>query len=133
MNNDVVSSIDKYSFRDAVAYSSNDINVGSITAVANTQLPNKIDLQFKNSYRITEINRYMYSIYNSLDGTSVDSNGYVDFIPDKYSVGDVFYYQLTLPETLSASGYYYVQLQFLNKNNDVVADSTVEYIYNVVE
>lgn len=107
------------------------ISVGEITPTQNLDDSSKIDLIFNNSYRIDDIQKIRYSIYNT---NGYAQNGEEDFIPSQYVITDDTgittdsYYVYTLQYNLSTYGSYNIELQFL-KDDEVVAYQSVEYIY----
>ena len=105
--------------------------MGEITPTQNLDDSSKIDLIFNNSYRIDDIQKIRYSIYNT---NGYAQNGEEDFIPSQYVITDDTgittdsYYVYTLQYNLSTYGSYNIELQFL-KDDEVVAYQSVEYIY----
>ena len=126
MKNNIVSTEDREYVYEINLLSSDDVNVGNITAVANPVYTNRVDLQFTNSYRLTAVDTLNYSIYNSLDGSSID--GTIPFVPIPKSVGGQTIYLQELPEMLPTAGLYYIQTQFLFDGR-VVYDGGVDYTY----
>ena len=82
-------------------------------------------LVFYDSNKLTDITRVRYSIYSS-NGYAVDNE--IDFIPTYTENTDIRYYSFVLPEGLSTTGMYYIQIQFLNAEG-VVAERSLEYNY----
>lgn len=103
------------------------IDIGTVTASANSTATNAIDITFLNSYKLTSIKSLRYSIYMSDSGTGFD--GEMDFNPEQLTVGSSTIYKIMLPEYLVDTGVYYIQLQFLSTNNTVVAETTIDYAY----
>ncbi len=110
----------------AKALNPDSISIGDISAVANAINKNKIDLNFTNSSKITEIDSLRYSIFNSFDETSFDKE--IDFNIISKNVNGTIVYSITLPETLTSQGTYILQLQFISENM-VVEEQTIEYSY----
>ena len=104
------------------------ISAGNITSVNNSTETNKIDLLFYNSYKITEIKQIKYSIYNTSGYNQSDTE---DFTPKQTtSVTDnETYYSFTLNKNLPTEGRYYIEIQFLDANGDIVDTASVEHIY----
>lgn len=103
------------------------VSLGTVTATANSGARNAIDITFRNSYKLDTITKLRYSIYNVEDSSGFD--GEMGFVPEQLELGSEIVYRLTLPEYLVSSGVYYVQLQFLNSNNKLVAETTLDYTY----
>lgn len=101
------------------------INVGDIYAVSNTLNRTKIDLQFYNSYKLTDIDKIRYSLY---DSNGYSSDNVIDFLPTLNNDGNASFYSVTLPENITDYGIYYLQVQFL-KQNKIIYESTIEYRY----
>ena len=104
------------------------ISAGNITSVNNSTETNKIDLLFYNSYKITEIKQIKYSIYNTSGYNQSDTE---EFTPNQTtSVTDnETYYSFTLNKNLPTEGRYYIEIQFLDANGDIVDTASVEHIY----
>lgn len=101
------------------------ITVGDIYAVPNTLNRTKMDLQFFNSYKLTDIDKLRYSLYDS-NGYSSDNE--IDFLPTLNNHGNASFYSITLPENITDYGIYYLQIQLL-KQNKIIYESTIEYRY----
>lgn len=101
------------------------ILIGDIQAVKDEKLYNNVNLIFKDSYKLTNVNKIRYSIYN-ISGYSRSATK--DFIPTLVGQGDEVYYVFNLGEQLSSYGKYFIELQFL-VDNEVIETSTLEYIY----
>lgn len=111
----------------ANALNASGINIGTVSAAPNSTSINTIDLTFINSYRLTEIDTVRYSIYSTIDGSSQDNE--LAFTPEQRKLVDNTYaYVFSLPETLPASGTYYIQIQFINEGK-VINETTVEHTY----
>ena len=115
----------EYKFK-ANALNPDSISVGTISAVQNATNKNKIDLNFTNSYRLTNIQNLRYSIYNSLDGSSFDND--IEFTVKPKNVNGTIIYTITLPESLKTQGIYAIQLQFI-ADDKVVEEQTIDYSY----
>ena len=104
------------------------ISAGNITSVNNSTETNKIDLLFYNSYKIEEIKQIKYSIYNTSGYHQSDTE---DFIPNKTTsiTDNETYYSFTLNKNLPTEGKYYIEIQFLDENGDIVDTASVEHIY----
>lgn len=101
------------------------INIGRVYADTNLEDQTKINLSFFESYRLTDIEKVRYSIYDT-NGNATD--GTIDFIPELINTGTDSYYRITLPNTITASGIYYVVMQFIY-NDKIVGEESVEYRY----
>lgn len=126
IKNNIESTVDREYVYEINLLDVDDIDVGTITAVANTVFPNRIDLRFANSYRLKYIDTLSYSIYNAADGSSID--GSIKFNPEEKVIGGQTIYVQQLTDTLPATGLYYIQLQFLY-GGAVVYDGGVDYTY----
>ena len=126
MKNDIESAEDRVYSYEINLLSSDEINVGNITAVANLIYTNRVDLQFSYSYRLTSIATLNYSIYNSNSGSVID--GSIPFSPEQKTVGGQNLYIQPLPDTLPSPGMYYIQTQFI-AGGRVVYDGGVDYTY----
>ena len=104
------------------------ISAGNITSVNNSTETNKIDLLFYNSYKIEEIKQIKYSIYNTSGYNQSDTE---DFIPNKTTsiTDNETYYSFTLNKNLPTEGRYYIEIQFLDENGDIVDTASIEHIY----
>lgn len=104
------------------------ISAGNITSINNSTETNKIDLLFYNSYKIQEIKYIKYSIYNTSGYNQSDTE---NFIPkETTSITDnETYYSFTLNKNLPTEGRYYIELQFLDANGDIVDTASVEHIF----
>ena len=104
------------------------ISAGNITSINNSTETNKIDLLFYNSYKIEEIKSIKYSIYNTSGYNQSDTE---EFVPKKItSVADnETYYSFTLNKNLPTEGRYYIEIQFLDANGEIVDTASVEHIY----
>lgn len=106
-------------------YDNGGIYIGNVYADTNLDDKTKINLSFFDSFKLTEITDIRYSIYDST-GYSIDNA--IKFLPTQYHTGDSTYYQITLPDTISTNGVYYIAIQFL-KNGSVVGEESLEYRY----
>lgn len=104
------------------------ISAGNITSINNSTETNKIDLLFYNSYKIEDIKFIRYSIYNTSGYNQSDTE---EFVPRKVtSVADnETYYSFTLNKNLPTEGRYYIEIQFLDANGEIVDAASVEHIY----
>ena len=112
----------------ATTPNSYDFNMGRLTVQANETVSNKIDILFYESYNIGKIDSLTYTIYNTNTGYTVSN--IMDFTPTRYNsdtLGD--YYEITLPDTLTSEGLYYVELQF-RINQEIVSTNSIEYTFN---
>ena len=107
------------------ATSSEEISLGTISLIQDNIELNKMKLVFYDSNKLTDITRVRYSIYSS-NGYAIDNE--IDFIPTYTETTDIRYYSFVLPEGLSTTGMYYIQIQFLN-DEGVVAERSLEYNY----
>ena len=126
MKNDIDSAEDKVYSYEINLLSSDEVNVGTINAVQDSIYPNRVDLQFMYSYRLTAIDTLNYSIYNSEDGSSID--GSIDFEPSVTTISGETVYIQKIPDTLPSFGLYYIQTQFLF-GGKVVYDGGLDYTY----
>lgn len=101
------------------------ISLGTVTASKNSANPNKVDLLFNNSYKLTDIEEVSYSIYNT---TGYAQSGRTEFVPTQITSGEDTYYTYTIDENLADYGTYYIELQFI-KENEVIETLTIEYVY----
>lgn len=104
------------------------ISAGNITATNNGTETNKIDLLFYNSYKINLIKYIKYSIYNTSGYNQSDTE---EFVPKQTtSVADnETYYSFTLNKNLPTEGRYYIEIQFLNEDGEIVDSASIEHIY----
>lgn len=104
------------------------ISAGNITSVNNSTETNKIDLLFYNSYKITEIKQIKYSIYNTSGYNQSDTE---EFTPRQTTsiTDNETYYSFTLNKNLPTEGRYYIEIQFLDINGDIVDTASIEHIY----
>lgn len=104
------------------------ISAGNITSVNNSTELNKIDLLFYNSYKITEIRQIKYSIYNTSGYNQSDTE---EFTPRQTTsiTDNETYYSFTLNKNLPTEGRYYIEIQFLDINGDIVDTASIEHIY----
>ena len=103
------------------------MSLGTVTASANAGAANAIDVTFRNSYKLDTVSKVRYSIYNVEDSTGFD--GEMSFIPEQLELGSEVVYRMTIPEYLTSSGVYYVQMQFLSENGGLLAETTLDYTY----
>ena len=103
------------------------MSLGTVSATANATAPNAIDITFRNSYKLDTVNKVRYSIYNVEDSTGFD--GEMGFVPEQLELGSEIVYRMMIPEYLTNSGVYYVQLQFLASNGSLLAETTLDYTY----
>lgn len=101
------------------------ISLGNISSNSNAVQRNKIDLIFYNSYKLLEIDKIRYSIYNT---NGYAENDTVDFVPTQIQNEDESYYMFTLKNNLTTVGQYYIELQFL-KDNEIIETYTLEHVY----
>lgn len=101
------------------------ISVGTISATNNSVQRNKIDLVFTNSYKLTQIEKIRYSIYN-INGYAV--NGEQEFIPTETTLNEETVYTFTIDKNLVEAGIYYIELQFLIED-EIIDNSSLEYTY----
>ena len=104
------------------------ISAGNIASVNNSTETNKIDLLFYNSYKIEEIKYIKYSIYNTSGYNQSDTE---EFIPKQTTsiTDNETYYSFTLNKNLPTEGRYYIEIQFLDTNGDIVDTASVEHIF----
>ncbi len=105
----------------------NGVSLGTVTASANAGAANAIDVTFRNSYKLDTVSKVRYSIYNVEDSTGFD--GEMSFVPEQLELGSEVVYRMTIPEYLTTSGVYYVQMQFLSENGGLLAETTLDYTY----
>ena len=104
------------------------ISAGNITSVNNTTETNKIDLLFYNSYKITEIKQIKYSIYNTSGYNQSDTEAFTPKQTTSVTDNET-YYSFTLNKNLPTEGRYYIEIQFLDANGEIVDTASVEHIY----
>lgn len=109
-----------------------DSHVGDVSATADINDTSMIRLQFNNSTDITRVKYIQYLVESS----SVSGQSWEDqdnFTPnqviDEHSHAVLFYYYVLPRVRLNNTGMYYIQLQFLDENRDVLATSSLEYLY----
>ena len=113
----------------ANALNKDEIDIGSVSASMNSTVNSMIDMTFTNSYRLTEIDTIRYSIYNADTGISQDNE--IEFIPTARIIGNTSLYIITLPDILTETGIYYIQVQFL-KDGELVNDGvTLQHTYYI--
>lgn len=100
------------------------ISLGTVSARANSTQPDKVEIVFNNSYKLTDIEKVRYSIYNT---NGFSQSGEEDFIPVRVGLEDETY-TYGIDQSLETAGTYYIELQFI-KENTVVENITVEYVY----
>ena len=113
---------------DVVPVNPNYIDIGDVTATMNSTVSSRIDLNFFDSNKLTDIDSIRYSIYNTTNDSTID--GEIAFVPQSIIVGSNSYYRITLPDTLSYQDTYYIQIQFI-KDDNVITNTTVEHIYSL--
>ncbi len=101
------------------------ISLGKVSTSPNQD---KIDIIFSDSYNLIKIDTIRYTIYNT---SGFAKNAEVPFNPKRTQTGEDSYYVFTLNDYLEAEGIYMVQIQYLTEGT-IVAESTLEYIYNKV-
>ena len=76
----------------------------------------------------SQIKQIKYSIYNTSGYNQSDTE---DFIPNKTTsiTDNETYYSFTLNKNLPTEGRYYIEIQFLDENGDIVDTASVEHIY----
>lgn len=104
------------------------ISVGNITTRNNATETNKIDLLFYNSYKISEIKYVKYSIYNTSGYNQSDTEEFKPTLTTSIT-DNANYYSFTLDKNLPTEGRYYVELQFLNEQGEIVDTASLEHIY----
>jgi hypothetical protein len=72
---------------------------------------------------LTDIKKIRYSIYDSND-FSIDNQAV--FTP-RLVTNPTTYYEFQLPDIISIDGVYYISMQFLDSNGNILAEDTVEY------
>ena len=101
------------------------IDLGNVYADTDSYDNTKVNLSFFDSDKLTDAKYIVYSIYN--DGESIDSNGEEAFLPISQTSGDTNYYTYQLAQSVSRAGIYYIAMQFLDRDKDILAETTVEY------
>lgn len=105
-----------------------DLNIGRMVAQTNKTASDKIDLVFYESYNIGKITSLNYTIYNTNTGYSISN--IMDFVPNRHNTDELDdFYDITLPDSLTSSGLYYIELQF-KIGEEIVSTNSVEYTYN---
>lgn len=106
------------------------ISIGNITASTNEKNAEKIDLMFDQSYKLDEIDKIKYSVYNTSGYASTQN---VEFIPKLFTQGGENYYLFTLNEKIEQEGKYYIEIQFIKDTAEqgeiIIENTTVEYVY----
>lgn len=103
----------------------NEISIGKVTALTNEMDAEKIDLRFSQSYKLKDIDKIKYSIYNVSGYTNTNC---VEFIPRELTKNGEIYYIFTLDEHITSQGKYYIETQFI-KDEKVIEQVTIEYDY----
>ena len=101
----------------------NEVELGTIYADTDMSDNTKINLRFFDSNRLTDIKKIRYSIYDSND-FSIDNQAV--FTP-RLVTNPTTYYEFQLPDIISIDGVYYISMQFLDSNGNILAEDTVEY------
>lgn len=125
LNNTSTKITDETSVYTTTIYENEGISTGTIYADVNLDDQTKVTLSFFDSYRLTDITSIRYSIYDN-NGYSIDNT--MDFVPTLNTSGGINYYSITLPDTISNQGIYYIAIQFL-KNGELVGEDNIEYRY----
>lgn len=124
-NNNVKDEFEAYTRQYTIpAINEYGIAIGNLSIEKNAQDNQKIDILFNNSYKLTEIEKISYSIYNT---NGYAKSGQADFIPKQIVLEQESYYTYTIDERLTEKGKYYIELQFL-KENKVIETTTIEYV-----
>ena len=126
-NTDIKELMKSYSIQPVNEYG---ITIGTVSALTNSTDESKIDLMFIDSYKLEEVDRIVYSVYNTEGYSSTKTS---DFVPQVITSGEERYYLFTLEEDISSEGKYYIEIQFIKQDEtqgDVIIDTTtVEYVY----
>ena len=83
---------------------------------------------FYNSYKITEIKQIKYSIYNTSGYNQSDTEAFTPKQTTSVTENET-YYSFTLNKNLPTEGRYYIEIQFLDANGEIVDTASVEHIY----
>lgn len=106
------------------------ITIGQIIAVTNERNEAQIDLRFTGSYKLEEIDRIKYSVYNTSGYLSTQD---LEFIPSVITAAEDKYYVYTLQENIVTDGTYYIEIQFVKEDPEdgevLIETRTVEYVY----
>lgn len=106
------------------------ITIGEITALTNSNNEGQIDLRFTGSYKLEEIDRIKYSVYNTGGYLSTQN---LEFIPSVITAAEDKYYMYTLQENIINDGTYYIEIQFIKEDETegeiLIENRTVEYVY----
>ena len=111
------------SFNSSIQASS-DIVLGNVYADTDMSDNTKVNIRFFDSLRLSDAKVLRYSIYDE-NSFSVDNE--VSFVPALQTASDTSYYSFMLPDSITADGVYYISMQFLSKDGDILAETTIEY------
>ena len=112
----------KYTYN-AGGSSGSDIDLGDIYVQLDSVDSSAVNLLFLDSVDIDKVKILRYSLYNE-SGFSVDNE--VDFITSVISSGNETYHLFQLPDLIPSRGIYYLSMQFLDEESNVLAEETVE-------
>ncbi len=118
--------------KDCIVLSTNEygITIGKIVALTNEKDEAQIDLRFTESYKLEEIDKVRYSVYNT---SGYLSSRTVEFVPRVITASEEKYYMYTLEENIIKDGIYHIEIQFIKEDaekGEIIIDSaTVEYVY----
>ena len=102
------------------------ISLGNFSLIADANDTSRMRMLFYDSYKLTDLDMVRYSIYSS-SGYSID--GEEQFIPITLTLQEgIVYYYYTLSAVLPSTGQYYIQIQFLKKNQ-IIIEENAEYNY----
>lgn len=105
--------------------SNGNISFGDVTAKANLEQYNQVDLIFADSYNLLEITSFKYTVYDTEGNTETGS---ISVAPSRIESNGNIYYLITLPTNITENGTYYIQLSGM-KNDTLVDTETIEYIF----
>ena len=108
-------------------YNSYGISTGTINIKADSSDSSKVILQFFETQKFDLIKKIRYSIYNS-SGENI-ANEIYDFNTIQKSSSGSIYYEYNLTTRFTSHDSYYIQLQFLNENSEIVSEETIVYNY----
>lgn len=106
--------------------SSGNSTIGLGTVYASTDIidTTKVNLSFFDSFKLREATHLRYSIY---DSNAFSKDGEIEFLPVSVTSGEIEFFKFQLPDSISNSGIYYIAMQFLDDDGNILAEETVEY------
>lgn len=103
------------------------ISTGNIYTRQSTKDSSKVVLQFLDTVRFDQIKQIKYSIYSTSGENLFHENR--DLITVQKTLNNSTYYEYEMPVKFVVYDSYYIQLQFLNSDNEIVSEETLIYNY----